>query len=216
MDKMAYLQQIASERNNQGQQTSNKNKIFLKFLNKKIIIGVIAVIGVIIAINSIVKHSSLSKIDKKDQNLIVKSYYAAHYLADKSLDNYVDMIKNSDIRNMSASLKSVLNEILVNGRDLLANEYGVGVGELESGEIASTELATNEKLNTVLEEGRLNGILDRTFVREMTMQIAYLISYQSECSERTKNEKVKTFVIKVESNLQNLYNQFHSFKSLAI
>ena len=74
----------------------------------------------------------------------------------------------------------------------------------------------NTKLNDTLEDVRLNGILDRVYLREMTLQIAHLRSYQAEIKERTSKSGVKDFAEKTESNLGNLYNQFFNFKSNTI
>ena len=222
---MAYLQQIAANGNNNLQNKSG-NSFFSKIFNKWtfLISGGVALLLVII----IVLVSALNKVDTKDQDLMTRSYWAATYLNETALDEYANQVKNSDIRNMSASLKSVLNEIILNEANLMLSEHSIELDDTEEGEIAREEKAKitgleadegssdETPLTTTLENGRLNGILDRTFLREITMQIAYLISYQSECAERTKSSNVKNFSLKAEANLQNLYDQFYNFNSPTI
>ena len=147
---------------------------------------------------------------------MTRSYFAAQYLIDGTFRDYADEVKNSDIRNMTASLKGVLNEIILNESSLMLSVYGVEMRDLEESGIALDEKEKNSDLNIELENGRLNGLLDRTFLREVTMQIAYLISYQSECSARTKNKDIENFSVKAESNLKNIYEQFYNFKSPTI
>ena len=221
MDNMAYLQQIAVGGNNSANAKKDKNGILSKIFN----IWTLAIGGgvILLLIIIVVIAGALNKVDTKDQDLMTQSYWASKYLNEKTLSEYAGDIKNSDIRNMTASLRSVLNEIVLNEENLLLSEYGIEADDTEENELAMKELERIDgpeegttdliTLDETLEEGRLNGILDRTFLREMTLQIAILISYQSECAERTKNSSVKDFSSKAESNLQNLYDQFYNFKS---
>jgi len=221
MDNMAYLQQIAVNGNNGANSAKGGDGLLSKLLNKwTFIIGgavIILLIGIALIMNA------LNVVDNKDQELMTKSYWAAFYLNDKTFNIYQNEVKNSDIRSMTGSLMSVLTEISTNERNLFMSEYGTEITETQDGEIAKGELrriarvegetSSEKTLNDILEEGRLNGILDRTFLREITLQIAILISYQSECAERTKNTAVQTFSEKAKANLQNLYDQFYNFKS---
>ena len=217
MDNMAYLQQIAVGGNKNVSPKSGGSDLLKKIFNKwTILIGVILLVLVIIAIVAAYIVSALNTVDTKDQDLMTRSYWAAEYLNEETFNTYASKVKNSDIRSMTASLRSVLNEIILNEGNLMLSEFEIKVKDTKKSDIATEELNKNTTLNATLEEGRLNGILDRTFLREITMQIAYLISYQSECAERTKNNSVKEFSEKAKLNLQNLYDQFYNFSSPTI
>ena len=210
MDNMAYLQQIAvggKDNKSKGGIGNVLKKIFNKWT---LLIGGIFILLLVIVV---ALASAFNTVDTKDQDLMTQSYWASTYLSDETIDTYAKNVKNSDIRNMTASLKSVLSEIILNEENLMLSEFGIKMKDTKKGDISITESNKNVDLNAALEEGSLNGILDRTFLREMTMQIAYLIYYQSECADRTKNDSVKAFAEKSKSNLQNLYDQFYNFNS---
>ena len=226
MDNMAYLQQIAGGGNNKSNSRGNGTGFLSKFMNKwTAIIGgfsLLLIIGLIIIVNI------LGTVDTKDQDLMKKSFWASKHLTERVITNFQNDIKSSDIRNMTASLSSVLNEIQTNESSLLSSAYNIIAESTQNSPIEQAELerlvglegktytGDNVPLYTTLENGKLNGILDRVFLREMTLQIAILISYQSECADRTKNASVKEFSEKAKTNLQDLYDQFYNFKSKAI
>ncbi len=215
MDNMAYLQQIATGSNNTPQKQAPKAENPLsKVLNiwTALIAGAIAIIIAIIVLVS----NMMNAVDTKDRDLMLQSYWQSYYLLEETYDEYVDDIKSSDVRNMAASFKSVLNEVKLNEEQLLLNEYEIEVGDTEEEEIATTEKSVNSAVNAELEEGRLSGRLDRAFLREMIMQIANLRSYQSEIAERAKSVEVRGFHVKSDNSLDTLYTQFHDYKSLAI
>lgn len=211
---MAYLQQIATPSNN-NVSSVNPEKQSKGFLSKifNVWTGLIFGIIIVLLIIAAVLTATFSTVDSKDRDAMIRSYFAAYYLNDETLGKYADMVKNSDIRNMTASFKGTLNEIILNEKNLLLSEYGIDVDDQEEGEIALKEKSANSVLNSTLEEGRLSGTLDRVFLTELTMQVAYLVSYQSECSARTKDQEIEKFSTRMESNLKNIYDQFYNFKS---
>ncbi len=215
MDNMAYLQQIAGGNNNVPTQPKKKaDNPFSKFLNiwtALIAGGLVIIITIVVLIVGM-----MNKVDTKDRDLMLKSYWQANYLLDETFDEYAEDVNSSDIRNMAASFKSVLNEIKLSEEQMLFDEYNIEADDTEEEEIAMNEASENNRLNSELENGRLSGRLDRVFLREMTMQIANMRSYQSEIAERTKSVSVRTFHQKTDKNLDTLYGQFHDYKSLAI
>jgi len=215
MDNMAYLQQIAGGNNNvPTQQKKKADNPFSKFLNvwtALIAGGFIIIITIVVLIVGM-----MNKVDTKDRDLMLKGYWQAYYLLDETFDEYAEDVDSSDIRNMAASFKSVLNEIKLNEEQMLFDEYNIEADDTDEEEIAMNEASENNRLNSELENGRLSGRLDRVFLREMTMQIANMRSYQSEIAERAKSVSVRTFHQKTDKNLDTLYDQFHDYKSLAI
>lgn len=215
MDNMAYLQQISGVNNSLNSKAKKKGPLS-KILNVWVFVGIGLFIALIVGVSVLV--ATLNKVDTKDQDLMTQSFWMANYLIDDTFTGYTDLVKDSGIRNMSASLKSVLSEIKLGYKTIMEEEYGINVENLSKEEdpIVVGEGEHNDELNTKLENARLNGILDRVYLREITMEIAYLRSYQSEIVERTSNENVKAFALKAEGNLKDLYDQFYDYKSLTI
>ena len=212
MDNMAYLQQIAGNDNS----LANKNKAkggLPNFLNKWVLIGVGVFIALIIGVAAIA--ASLNKTDTKDQDLMVQSYWMASFFSEEVLDEYVREVKNSDIRNMTASLKSVLTELIKNSETIMLSQYGIDTSDFDEDEdpVPVEEHEKIQKVVDTLEDARLNAMLDRVYLREVTLQIAYLRAYQSEIIARTKDDVIKDYTTKAKANLDNMYDQFSSFKS---
>ena len=217
MDNMAYLQQIAGVDNSAAQKAGkNSSGILKKIFNVWTLLGVVVLTVILVVVAVVV--NSMNQVETKDQDYMVQSYGTASNLSLKTITKYANQVKNSDIRNMSASLNSVLQEIIQNYKEIMNSVYSVKVESFnaKNNDIVAKVEEVNTKLNDTLEDGRLNGILDRVYLREMTLQIAHLRSYQAEIKERTSKSGVKDFAEKTESNLGNLYNQFFNFKSNTI
>ncbi len=213
MDNMAYLQQIAGT-NNTLDTNAKKDGFFSKIFNIWTLLiggGLFIVLMIVLVI-----VGAMNKVDTKDQDLMQQSYFMARYMTENTFSEYNEDIKNSDVRNMSASFKAILQEIILKDKEFLMDRHEIDVDDLEEEPVATDEKDKIEELNNTLKLGRLNGVFDRTWLREMTMQIAIIRSYQSEIAARTKDEEIKDFSERIESNLTNVYNQFHDFKGLGI
>ena len=211
MDNMAYLQQIAGADNS----LANKKKGggLPKFLNKWVLIGVAVFMVLLMAGMAIL--SSFNQVDTKDQDLMGESYWRAYNLNEKVLNKYASQVKNSELRDISASFISVLGELITNTKTLALSEFGIKVESMSESKDPTRADALSKTLELVdtLEDGRINGLLDRVYLREMTMQVAYMRSYESEIAARTKNSIVQSASEKAKNNLDIIYNQFHDFKS---
>lgn len=215
MDNMAYLQQIAGV-DNSMKAKANQNSPFSKFLNVWTFVGLGIFIVLIIGVALLA--AALNKVDTKDQDLMQQSYWRSRYIVEETMEQYSENLKNSDIRDKTSSLKSVLNEIMLNSKNLLLDKNGFDIESINEDDdpIAVEQKKFNTEFNTELENARLNGILDRIYIREVAMQIAYLRSYQSEIVERTKDDDIRSVAEKAKNNLDNLYDQFQNFNSLMI
>ena len=109
MDKMAYLQQIASENKNHSKSPSNSFDI-LKYLTLKNII--IFVISLFLLVGITFLFNTKKSVDTRDRDFLIRSYYMAKYLNDETISKYSDLLKSSDLRGYTTSLKTVLNEQL--------------------------------------------------------------------------------------------------------
>ncbi len=214
MDSMAYLQQIAGTDNSLESNQKKDNGLFSKFFNiwTALAVGGLAIILIIVGVVA----GMMNKVDTKDQDLMQQSYFMSYYMIEYVFNEYPENIKNSDLRNMSASFASVLREIALKDKEFLTDKYEIEIDSLMEEEVATDEKDKVDTLADTLKTGKINGVFDRTWLREMTLQIAIMRSYQSEIAARTKDEEVKEFSERIESNLDNIYNQFHDFKSPGI
>lgn len=214
MDNMAYLQQIAGTDNTLDANAKKDGGFLSKIFNiwTALIAGGLIIIMIIVGVVA----GMMNKVDTKDQDLMQQSYFMAHYMSEYIFSDYPGNIKNSDLRSMSASFASTLKEIALNDKAFLTDKYGIEADDLTEESVATDEKEKVDKLAATLKNGKLNGVFDRTWLREMTLQIAIIRSHQSEIAARTKDEEVKEFSERIVSNLDNIYNQFHDFKSPGI
>ena len=218
MDNMAYLQQISGA--SSAPLSSNKKKKFEFNFSKIFNVWTAVIAGALIALLIIVGVvvSVLNRApDMGDRDLMIQSYFTSSYMTEQIFDgSYLEDVKNSDIRNMSMSFAAVLKEVVQNDKEFLLNKYGVDVGEIDEEAIALSAKEGIDELAKKFNDAKLNGVLDRTWLREMTMQVAILRSYQSGILARVDDEEIVEFAGRIESNLDNIYNQFHDFKSVGI
>ena len=214
MDKMAYLQQIASE-NKQHQKPSGSHFDILQYLTFKNI--VIAVIALFFLVGASLLFNTKKTIDTRDRDLLIRSYFMSKYLKDETIATYGDLLKSSDLRSYTASLKTVLSELMLTESKSLNEEFGIeDVSDLEEDTIAQDEKSKIKTLNSNLETAHLSAHLDRVFVSEFTLQLTYLINYQTEAHERTKKPNAKAATETEIKSLTNLKNNYATFNTKAV
>lgn len=77
--------------------------------------------------------------------------------------------------------------------------------------ITEPESTIGIELNNSLESGKLNGILDRTYAREFTLQVSLLISLETELRAETKDTDFQTFLDSSVESLSTIYADFANF-----
>ncbi|MBQ3306358.1 hypothetical protein IJH02_02915 [Candidatus Saccharibacteria bacterium] len=200
MDNMAYLDKIA-ESNRPAKTTS-----LLPFsISPKILIGIGIVIFVLFAI---MIFGSIFGGDKNTEKTLLDQISLRSENLGKTIDQYNKNVKSSKLRSMGSSLSTVLSETSSRSATLLAENFD---SKKTDKSLEENESAYIEEVNTVLENARLNGLLDRAYVREMTYQIGILLSMESECSSKSKKTDVKDFLTSSMSNLDSLYTEFSEY-----
>jgi cell division protein FtsL len=196
MDNMAYLQQIATGGNNHVAPKKQKaDNPLAKIFNIWTILGIVAF--VLILIITVVLVSVFNKVDTIDQDIMKKSYFVGTQLNEEILDEYTSEVKNSDHGNQ------------------LVEKYGVEDIDFDPEEVELVREDANKisELSETLLDAKLSGILDRVFLREMTLWTAYIISYESEIMARSEDPEVDAVAQKALENLNNIYVRFHDFTS---
>lgn len=199
---MAYLDKIAES--NRPAKASTGPFPF----PPKVMIGLgIAIFAIILIM---ILGSALGGDKNSEQTLVEKLNLRSENVG-KTIDTYNKSIKSSELRSMGSSLRAVLTELNSKTSTFLTEDFG-SKGNA-SKKLTEEETAYVEELNTTLETAKLNGLLDRAFVREMTLQIGLFMSIESECTSRTKKSDLKDFLTTSYSNLESLYEEFSNYSN---
>ena len=214
MDKMAYLQQIASENKNHNKNSGGVSNLF-KYLTPKNIIIFIVSLFFLIGASSLL--GTKKSIDTRDRDYLIRSYFMSKYLSEDTIRKYADLLKSSDLRAYTSSLNGVLSELMFTEKKSLTEEFGIeDVESLYEDSLAVEEKNKIETLNATLETARLSAHLDRVLVREFALQLAYLINYQTEINQRTKKPGAKAATDTEIKNLTNLKTNYENFNIKAV
>ena len=214
MDKMAYLQQIASDNKNHHKSPGRGFDSF-QYLTPKNIAIVVA--GLFLLIGATFLFNTKKSVDTRDRDLLIRSYFMSKYLRDDTISKYSNLLKSSDLRANTASLKTVLTELMLTEKKSLTEEFGIeDVDSLSEDSISTDEKVKINNLNTSLETAHLSAHLDRILVREFSLQLSYLINYQTEINERTKKAGAKSATATEIKNLTNIKNNYDNFNTKAV
>lgn len=200
-DNVNYLNQISAS--TKPSKKGASDRLFSPTVIKFIIGGVAA------AILMIIVGSLLGGLNNKPVDLTKQLYVRSENLG-KTYDTFYKKIKSNKLRSANSTFSSALTDLRVKIANRLADGYQYDVSKIDSGLVAS-ETAYIEALNKILDDSNLNNILDRTYAREIAYQISLLISIESEISERTKDQELKTIVENSKTVLETLKPQFDDF-----
>ncbi|MBR2589163.1 hypothetical protein IKE84_02395 [Candidatus Saccharibacteria bacterium] len=131
----------------------------------------------------------------------------------KSIQDYNKKVKSSELRSMGNSLKAVLTETNYAIGTSLKEDFGVKNSKPNKEKTEEDEVAWSTEMNTELENGRLNAILDRVYARELAYQIAMLISLEQETYGKTNKDNLKNILTTSMNNLEQLHGQFDDFEA---
>ncbi|MBQ7040797.1 hypothetical protein IJN73_01880 [Candidatus Saccharibacteria bacterium] len=172
----------------------------------KIIIGAVAAVIVMMIIGGI-----LSGLGNGERDLLDKIYARTNNL-NTSINNYSDSLKSSDLRSMASSLSTVLRETNAKVGAILTSDYGDTTPKDES--ITSEETDHIAAVDSALNYGKINGLLDRYFAHEMSREIVLLQSLESEALEKSDGDAIKSALSSSWNNLEKLKPQFEDFQAL--
>lgn len=203
MDNMEYLNQIAAS-NRPAKSTVGGGLPFS--LSPKVLIGLGIAIGLIFLI---MIFGSIFGGDKNTEQSLVQKLSLRSANLSETIDEYNRNLKSSNLRSLTGSLRAVLNETSASTATILEEDFGA-----KSDKTAEEDEATYiEEVNTTLEDAKLNGLLDREFVREMTYQIGLLLSMESDILSKTKKDNLKDTINNSYTNLENLHKEFSDYSN---
>ena len=201
---MAYLQQISKTT-----RPAAAKKGF--HLNPKILIIASIAVAVILFIAMI--SSMLSGVKDKEKDEAMRLHVRTNYLL-SALADYTEYVKSSNLRSMGATLSNHFTELNRDLLPILTDYWGYEDWEDDApAEIFEEETARAEEFRQDLENARLNGLLDRVYVRELALQIALLTSIESEVVARTEKEELISLLERSMSNLKELHTQFDDYSN---
>lgn len=209
MNNKDYLEKIAKDtRTGKPQKKGFLGKFDISPTMIKIAIGGVILVIVMMIIGAIIGGGDKNKERDYVDKIILRTDTMISEIGD-----YNKLVKSSTLRSMGTSLNAVLTETNYAVSTVLKQDFGVNNAKPEKEKTATDEASIREEMTTTLENGRLNGILDRVYAREMAYQIAMLMSLEQEAYGKTKKSSLKEAIDKSMSNLKPLQEQFDSFQA---
>lgn len=125
------------------------------------------------------------------------------------VDSSSNKIKNSQLRSLNSDLKLYITNTQ---RDLAAPLERL---EINPSKISKTIIAeeTGTGMAERLENGRLNAKYDSTYAREMTYQLATILSLLQQLYAASSNPETRAFLETAYNNLQPTYESIESFSA---
>lgn len=112
-------------------------------------------------------------------------------------------LRSSELSAANGTLRILLTNTLTQMSSL-----GVDTGKLDATIVAQESAA---ELAATLEDARLNGVLDRTYAREMAYQLQTILTLMSQIHEMSDNAQLREFLEKSYTDLEPLQQQFANY-----
>lgn len=213
MDKMAYLQQISGDSSRSA--NSAKKGLGGLFSGKMmwILIGlVVFAIGLIVLTSvlnggkSNLELESATRLSARTENLI------------KTISSYNRQVKSSGLRAIATTLSGIMTNTNRDVGELMKADLKPSSDADKNlvKKVQAEEAANIADLNDTLETGRMSGMLDRVYLREMTLQVALLIGLEQEVAAKTKNAALTSMMNDSLTSLENIHMQLKDFTDITI
>lgn len=207
MDNFEYLNQI-SQSNRPVKPRSTKSHLFRDTPLLKIIIGGVVIFFFLMALGIL-----LSNLNKKPTDLI-KQLYVRTSNVQSTLEPYGSSLKSSQLRAINASVSSVLTNASRELSAYITETSGDDKSALIPDEkTAASESALINELNTSLTNAKLNGILDRNWHNQVSLQVSLLLSLTSNLAARNKDPKLASILSSYYSNLSTIDERLSAYES---
>lgn len=208
MDNFAYLNQISKSAHAKSTPTKKSGGLLSKFS-----IGKIALIGIVGFFLLMALGGLLGSINNKPKELSKQIYLRSTNLS-SVLTTYNPSVKSSRLRSISVSLITVLNHTSSQLSAYIGGEKYKEEDLLPKKKTAESETALTEELELSLNNAKLNGILDRIYENQLTLQVSLLLSLTSQLLARTKDESLISILSPFYYSLETIHNNLESYTSL--
>ena len=201
MNNLEYLNQISQE----ARPTSAPKSSPMSLIIKIAIGGVIAFLFIIclgLALGS----------GKNSTSDLTKQLYVRTENLNKTLATYNRHLKSSQLRAIGSSLTGVLTGASGSiSSYLAAHEDAESLNPPEKLLATETETATN--LDTALNNGKLNGILDRVYANQIQLQVSLLIAFISQLEPRAKDTDLHDLLSQYQSSLYVIEQSLENYSN---
>ena len=178
-------------------------------INKRSVILVIALIGTVLAIviSFLVFVSQSASSPKKSMVTLAARMQAMQEVSDKAQKN----IKSTHLRSINSNLRVLLADA---NRDIATplSAEKIDVKKLDK-KVVDEEKA--DKINTTLEDARLNAVFDDTYAREMSFKLTTISLLLQQIYDQSNNKAMQDFLVETDENLQPIKEQLDEFNSTA-
>lgn len=207
MDNLEYLQQIS--KSNRPVAPAKPVRKFQQFsLIIKIAIG-----GLIGFIAILILGLALGNMGAKSSELAKQIYVRANNL-NSSITTYNRSLKSSRLRSISTSLSGTL----LNTTNQLSNYLGSLEDKSSTAlvpsdaAIVTQETENLDSLNLALNNAKLNGILDRTYEHQISLQVSLLLTLESQLLGRSPEEPLRSIIQQSYASLSTIQTSFEEYQ----
>lgn len=203
MDNLEYLQQIAKA--NRPLPPAQPVKSQTSTLIKIIVGGIVAFIAVVIL------GIALGNMGAKTGDLAKQIYVRANNL-NTTVTTYNKSLKSSRLRSISTSLSGTL----INTTGQLSTYLGsLKEGDknalIPSESVLNSETELANALNTSLNNAKLNGILDRTYAHQISLQVSLLLSLEAQLIARQPDQPLLSIIEQSYSSLSTIQTSLEEY-----
>ena len=202
MNNVDYLNSISNK--NKQQTTSGKSLLDNKiFRIAAIAIAAFAIISIVFSILGDIRNRPRTYLEQLNLRTISLS---------EVTEEYNDSLKSPEIRSAGVSFAATIKGLSAN----LADVYKAnGISDKSSSSaINDIEAKNTEDMNTTLEYGRINGILDRTYAHEMAYQTSLLIAIIETAQGVVTNPDTLDALDNTKTSLEQLHSMFDNFSDV--
>ena len=202
MDNLEYLNHIAQS--NRPVKRTSGAPISLII---KILLGGLVLFVLILRFGSMLGGKSTKSSD------LVKQLYVRTTNLDSTINSYNKSLKSSKLRAIGISLSGILTSASSQLSAYISSTDSSKNALQPNEQITAEEAENINALNLSLENAKLNGILDRTYVTQIHLQVSLLLSMVSQLSSRNDNETLNAILESYISNLAVIEQSFQDYSS---
>ena len=202
MDNLEYLNHIAQS--NRPVKRTSGAPISLII---KILLGGLVLFVLILSFGSMLGGKSTKSSD------LVKQLYVRTTNLDSTINSYNKSLKSSKLRAIGISLSGILTSASSQLSAYISSTDSSKNALQPNEQITAEEAENINALNLSLENAKLNGILDRTYVTQIHLQVSLLLSMVSQLSSRNDNETLNAILESYISNLAVIEQSFQDYSS---
>lgn len=206
MDKLEYLNQISQS----NRPVKTKEGFGLNWRTVlKILIGVVMLLTILTSIIVVSNAGSSRNVD------LTKQLYTRITNVNKIISAYNPKLKSSQLRSVNYSLSGTLTATSTQLETYLKYIDSGSKDPLAlSSKVAEEETATNKNVNAILYDAQLNGILDRTYLTQIHLQVSLMMTMASEIASRDKDPALLEIINSFYTNLSTIEQTLDNYTSM--